>query len=72
MKMSFENLYMSQSMHEVFNKEVVASPEEIIALNLFAPKVYPANDQGFTLQAMIAAAENYSVNKSDLGQYAQR
>jgi hypothetical protein len=68
MKMSFENLYMSQSMHDIFNKQVVPSAEEIIALNLFGSSAKP---EAFTLEAMIAAADSYSVSASDLGQYAQ-
>jgi hypothetical protein len=67
MKMSFENLYMSQSMHELFNKSIAPAPEEAIAIRLASRA---ASNTNFTLEAMIAAADSYSVSDADLGRYA--
>lgn len=67
MNKSFENLYMSQSMHELFNKTITATPEETVAIRLAAR---PASNSNFTIEAMIAAADSYSVSASDLSQYA--
>jgi hypothetical protein len=65
MKMSFENLYMSQSMHELFNKTSVPAAEEMVALAL----QQPVTPEEFTLEAMIAAAGSYSVSTFDLTRY---
>jgi hypothetical protein len=65
MKMSFENLYMSQSMHELFNKTSIPAEEEMAALAL----QQPFTPEEFTFEAMVAAADSYSVSSFDLTRY---
>lgn len=65
MNMSFESLYMSHSLHDFFNKTSVPSAEELAALELQS-QVTP---EQFTFDAMIAAADSYSVSAFDLTRY---
>ncbi|TAL40222.1 MAG: hypothetical protein EPN97_00455 [Alphaproteobacteria bacterium] len=69
MTMSFENLYMSQSLHDLFNKSTVLSPEDTAALDIGGPAVNAPSPGDFTLEAMIAAADSYSVSAFDLTRY---
>jgi hypothetical protein len=68
MNTSFANLYMSHSMHELFNKTSVVAPEDAAAIHIAAP-ARPASQMQFTLDAMFAASDSYSVSE-DLSQYA--
>lgn len=68
MKMSFENLYMSQSLHDLFNKSTVLSQADT-ALVIGGPAVNAPSPGDFTLDAMIAAADSYSVSSFDLTRY---
>ncbi len=67
--MSFENLYMSHSMHELFNKSGLPASEEIAAQAL-AVRTHSDRHERFTFEAMLAAAESYSNSAADLNAYA--
>jgi hypothetical protein len=68
--MTFENLYMSHSMHELFNKSGLPTAEEIAALAVIALAKMKERHERFTFEAMLAAAESYSNSAVDLGIYA--
>lgn len=67
MKMSFESLYMSQSMHELFNKSIAPAPEDFVAIRLAA---HAASNSNFTIEAMFAAADSYPATDADTSRYA--
>jgi hypothetical protein len=59
--MSFENLYMSQSMHELFNKSGAATPEEIALQALWGRSQAAEHQEPFIFEAILAANLNTDI-----------